>query len=178
MTSWLIYPISSFKTKFSFMQRIVYVGNAGNILEISVQHTRPLRYSCGEEYRLPQILLKKGTLNYLRWVEWQQRHVFCFFTPAPFISACTIRSAFDTSISAQYSTEPAPFFAFRPFFFFFFFFGFFLLLLPLFSRSVGARLTEQPSDTPQTFPPRSKSRIEAWLIFRARCSRVITLFLL
>lgn len=36
--------------------------------------------------------------------------MFCFFTPAPFISARTIRPGFDTSISVQYSARSAPFF--------------------------------------------------------------------
>lgn len=72
-------------------------------------------YSRGKEYRLLRILSKKGALNYLRWVERQQRHVFCFFTRAPFISAGIIRPGFDTSISVQCLAQPVPFFAFRPF---------------------------------------------------------------
>lgn len=42
--------------------------------------------------RLPlRISLRRNAPNYLRWVDRQQRHVFCFFTLAPFISANTIR---------------------------------------------------------------------------------------
>lgn len=38
-----------------------------------------------------RISLRRNAPNYLRWVDRQQRRVFCFFTPAPFISASTIR---------------------------------------------------------------------------------------
>jgi len=57
-----------------------------------------------------RISSRRSAPNYLRWADRQQRHVFCFFTRVPFISARTIRSGFDTSISVECSARSALFF--------------------------------------------------------------------